>query len=108
MLHSTCSEYGGMSHAALNTFSISTRHWLPMNEFERAIFSFLPPLSVPGFSEGVLLQAVASNSAAAAAARSRPYRCTLMVAPPGMTATGQPRGVRCGRGGNRGHALLHA
>src|SRR5258705_5010855 len=80
-----------MAHAALNTFSISTRHWLPMNEFDKAIFNRAVPPALP--SDGVLPQAVDINSTAAAAARSRAYRCTLIAAPAGFTATGRSRGV---------------
>src|SRR5919112_3966141 len=40
---STWSLYGGMSQAALKVLTISMRHLLPMNEFDRAILSFLPP-----------------------------------------------------------------
>ena len=76
-----------MAQAALKTFSISTRHWLPMKELERAIFNFVgPPERVAG--RGELPQAVEINSTAAAAAMSRTYRCTLIAAPPCFTATG--------------------
>src|SRR5690242_21768637 len=82
-----------MAQAALMTFSISTRHWLPMNELERAILSLRPPDPGPGWSDLAELQAVATSSAAAAAASSRPYRCRIMVVPPCIAATGASRGV---------------
>ncbi|WP_239152850.1 hypothetical protein [Virgisporangium aurantiacum] len=79
-VHSTSSLYGGIAHAALKTFSISTRHWFPMKEFDSAIFSF--PFFSPdesAFDVPELHADVASSTIVPAAASSRAYRCRIIA-----------------------------
>src|SRR5690349_3393678 len=79
-----------MSHAALKVLTISMRHLLPMNEFDRAILSFFPPdpfdapLSLPPPQAA---RAVASTTATPATRTQRP----LLRTPAPLPCTGAVR-----------------
>src|SRR6185369_6148128 len=81
-------------------FSISTRHWLPIKELERAIFTFADPPD--GLSVDEPPQAVEINSTAAAAAISRTVRCTLIALHLVSSPRATPEARWFDRGGNRG------
>src|SRR5689334_6580868 len=65
-----------MLHAALNVFSISSRHVLPMNELESAIFSL--PVSVewsraPAAEAAAIVTAAAISAAATGTIKRRMF-----------------------------------